>query len=80
MVLKDDDIERSRIQDQAKRPSRIKRAAAEWTGIRRKIIGEKLLRAKQLNDARAYAEILRKAGIKEDSVEWKRAWDYFYDR
>jgi len=35
-----------------------------------------LLKAKLLNDARAYAEALRHGGIDE----WKRAWDYFYDR
>jgi hypothetical protein len=56
-----------------------KRAASEQLR-RRKIIGEKLLKAKLLNDARAYAEALRHGGIDDSSMEWKRAWDYFYDR
>lgn len=79
MVLDDDEIERSRAQDQTRRPSRIKRASTERIK-RRKVLGEKLLKAKLLNDARAYAEVLRWAEIGESSVEWKRAWDYFYDR
>jgi hypothetical protein len=75
MISDNEEIESSRIEDQRKRPSRIKRAASEQLR-RRKIIGEKLLKAKLLNDARAYAEALRHGGIDE----WKRAWDYFYDR
>jgi hypothetical protein len=79
MISDDEEIERSRIEDRQKRPSKIKRAASEQLR-RRKIIGEKLLKAKELNDARAYAEALRHGGVDDSSPEWKRAWDYFYDR
>lgn len=78
-VLDDDEIERSRSQDQTKRPSSAKRASAERIR-RKKLLGEKLLKAKFLNDARAYAEVLRWGEIDDSSAEWKRAWNYFYDR
>ena len=79
MISDHEEIESSRIEDQRKSPSRTKRAASEQLR-RRKMIGEKLLKAKLLNDARAYAEVLRQGGISDSSMEWKRAWDYFYDR
>ena len=79
MALSDDEIEKSRLEDQDRKPSKAKRDSAERRR-RQKMVGEMLLKAKRLNDARAYAEALRFGNVHEDSVEWKRAWDYFYDR
>jgi len=36
------------------------------------------LRAIKAKDARTYGEILRRAGIRENSPEWKNAWKVFY--
>jgi hypothetical protein len=78
MTLKDDEIHRSRLQD-SKRPSKAKQEAADRADLQRRV-SRALLRAKTANDARAYAEALRDGEIEESSPEWKRAWDYFYDR
>lgn len=36
------------------------------------------LRAIKAKDARTFTELLRQAGIREDSAEWKNAWKAFY--
>ena len=36
------------------------------------------LRAIKAKDARAFTELLRQAGIRENSPEWKNAWKTFY--
>lgn len=36
------------------------------------------LRAIKAKDARAFTELLRQAGIRENSPEWKNAWKAFY--
>ena len=36
------------------------------------------LRAIKAKDARAFTELLRQAGIRESSLEWKNAWKAFY--
>lgn len=77
MVLDDDEIEKSRMEDQSGRPSQAKRDAAELRRSR-KIIAQKALRAKKANDARAYRENLRLLRIVEGSQEWKNAWKFFY--
>jgi hypothetical protein len=79
MVLDDHEIESSRIEEQSGKRSKAKRDAADRQR-RQKMIGEILLKAKKLNDARAYEEGLRFGKVSEGSEEWKRAWDYFYDR
>ncbi|MGB2624081.1 MAG: hypothetical protein WA857_09115 [Candidatus Acidiferrum sp.] len=37
------------------------------------------LRAIKAKDARRFTELLRRAGIHENSVEWKNAWKAFYE-
>jgi hypothetical protein len=44
------------------------------------IFMEKARKAKRTNEPRAFEEALRGANVSENSPEWKRAWDYFYDR
>ena len=78
MALDEGDIEKSRREEQSK-SSPAKVAAAEKRR-RQKMIAKILFEAKRLNDARAYAEGLRAGNVLENSTEWKRAWDYFYDR
>jgi hypothetical protein len=76
MVLDDDEIEGSRIEDQRGRPSKAKRDAAE-NRKRQKAFSKKALQAVKASDARVFAEQLRLANVTEDSEEWKRAWKYF---
>jgi hypothetical protein len=76
MAIEDDEIEKSRQQEQAG-ASAAKRGASERRKIL-KIFSQKALRAKKAKDARAYAEQLRLLKIDEDSLEWKKAWEFFY--
>ena len=45
---------------------------------KKKKLAEDGLRAIKAKDARVFTELLRRAGIHEDSVEWKNAWKAFY--
>jgi hypothetical protein len=65
MVSKDDEIERSRSEDE-NAASAAKREAAERKRIL-KIFSRKALKAIKANDARAYAEQLKLLGISEAS-------------
>ncbi len=78
MVLKDDEIEKSRTQDQALTAA-AKREAAEKKRLIRILTGS-ALKAKKSKDARAFAKQLKLGNVSENSPEWKKAWDYFYDR
>lgn len=78
MTFDEDDIRSGRTDDQRLAGAE-KRKAAERLR-RQKKIATVLAEAKRLNDARAFAEGLRYGEIREGSAEWKRAWDYFYDR
>lgn len=77
MVMDDDDIETSRLQDQRGIQSKAKQEAAEQRRYRERI-GRKAYEAKRAKDARAYGECLRLLRIAEDSKEWKNAWEFFY--
>ncbi len=50
-------------------------AAAER---KKKRLAEDGLRAIKAKDARTFTELLRRAGILENSPEWKNAWKVFY--
>jgi len=76
MAIDDEEIEKSRQQEQAG-ASAAKREASERRKILR-VFSEKALRAKRTKDARAYAEQLRRLKIDENSLEWKKAWEFFY--
>ena len=55
-------------------------AAKESAAERRRLLQiftRKALAALQANDERAYAEQLRLAGVREDSPEWKAAWELY---
>jgi len=45
---------------------------------KKKKLAEAGLKAIKANDARAFTELLRQAGIRESSREWKNAWKAFY--
>jgi len=70
---KNKEIENVRLEEQ--------RVPAKWSAAgkarARKIFSEKALGVIRANDARAFAELLRDAGVTEDSMEWRRAWEYF---
>ena len=44
---------------------------------KRRLAADGLL-AMKAKDARAFTEVLRQAGIRENSPEWKNAWKAFY--
>ena len=78
MVSKDDEIDLSRLQDQAL-AGQAKRDADERKRTL-KLFSKKALQAIRAKDARAYAEQLRLLKISEDSEEWRNAWKLFYSR
>jgi hypothetical protein len=45
---------------------------------KKKKLAEDGLRAIKAKDARVFTELLRRAGIREGSPEWKNAWKAFY--
>jgi hypothetical protein len=45
---------------------------------KKKKLAEDGLRAIMAKDARVFTELLRQAGIREGSPEWKNAWKAFY--
>lgn len=45
---------------------------------KKKKLAEDGLRAIKAKDARRFTELLRQAGIREGSPEWKNAWKAFY--
>jgi hypothetical protein len=45
---------------------------------KKKRLAEDGLRAIKAKDARTFTELLRRAGILENSPEWKNAWKAFY--
>jgi len=45
---------------------------------KKKKLAEDGLRAIKAKDARTFTELLRQAGIREGSPEWKNAWKAFY--
>jgi hypothetical protein len=45
---------------------------------KKKQLAQDGLKAIKAKDARAFTEILRRAGIRENSPEWKNAWKAFY--
>ena len=70
-----DEIERARTQEQGL-TSAAKREAAEKRR-QLKIFSGKAWQAITANDARAFAEQLRLANVRENSPEWGRAWEFF---
>jgi len=70
------EIEQVRAQEEGL-ASAPKREAIEKRRIL-KLFSEKALKAKKAKDARAYAEQLRFLKIREDSPEWKKAWEFFH--
>jgi hypothetical protein len=75
MVLSDDEIEESRLEDQRLAGQRKREAARERK--RQKVFSQVAYQAIRTNDERLYAEQLRLANVTEGSEEWKRAWKYF---
>lgn len=45
---------------------------------KKKTLAQAGLRAIKARDARTFTELLRQAGIREGSPEWKNAWKAFY--
>jgi hypothetical protein len=72
MVFADDDIEKTRVQDQSL-ASKAKREAAERKREQAKLAKEldKTMKAK---DERGFSAALRRAGILDGSAEWISAW------
>jgi hypothetical protein len=74
------EIEKLRLQEQSKAGlSAARRDAAEKEREMRQFLrqAEKIKKAR---NERAFGDLVRKAGFREDSKQWKFAWDYFYDR
>jgi hypothetical protein len=76
MTFDEDEIRRARAEEQAAKGAA--RQAAEEKRRKLKLVSERALRAKQTGDARAFSELLRLGHVREDSVEWRKFWEWFY--
>jgi hypothetical protein len=65
------------IQDERRKGSRRGPKNSAEERKKRKLAADGL-RAIKTKDARAFTEVLRQAGIRENSPEWKNAWKAFY--
>jgi len=80
--MEDESVEQQ-VQDDIEETN--KRARGHGTSSRaqerkRARLGTDADRAIKSRNARRYAELLRLAGVAEDSPAWKRAWDIFYGK
>jgi hypothetical protein len=76
MVFKDDDIERSRLEEQAG-SGKAKRDAAEKNRTI-KLFSVKMKQAKRLKDRFGYERLLDLQNVPRKSAEWNALWEYFY--
>ena len=77
MVLEDDEIERSRIQEQS-RTNAAKREAVERKRELLRLARE-LDRTMKAKDERGFSAALRRAGILDGSPYWINAWKAYRD-
>jgi ribosomal protein S4 len=76
MALDDDEIERSRVEEQS-RTGAAKREAAERKREHLKLARE-LDRAMKARDERGFSAALRRAGILDGSPHWINAWKAYH--
>jgi plasmid replication initiation protein len=76
MSMEEDDIEKTRRQDQSLAGKARREAAEREQAL--KLFSEKALQAKKAKDARAFASLLRLQNVSENSEEWTNAWKFFY--
>jgi hypothetical protein len=65
------------IQEEKRKASGLGPVDAEIERKKRKL-AEDGLKAIKAKDARTFTELLRQAGVREGSPEWKNAWKAFY--
>jgi len=68
---------RDLIQDEKRKGTRRRPRDVSEERKKRKL-AEDGLKAIKAKDVRAFTELLLRAGIPEDSLEWKNAWKAFY--
>jgi hypothetical protein len=67
------------IIEEEKRKGRARGPKDPKTERKKKKLAEDGLRAIKAKDARVFTELLKQAGIRENSPEWKNAWKAFYE-
>ena len=78
MVLDDEDITKVRRDEQGGLSPARREAAEKKREMKIFVASAKRLR--KTKDARAFADLLRRAKFEEGSEQWKVAWDYFYEK
>jgi hypothetical protein len=76
MVFKDDEIERSRVEEQAGSTKAQREATAKNRTI--KLFAAKMKEAKQLKDRHGYERLLELQNVPRMSADWNALWEYFY--
>jgi hypothetical protein len=76
MVFEDDDIERSRVEEQSGFAKAKRDAAAKNRAI--KLFGVKMKEAKRLKDRHGYERLLELQNVQRKSAAWNALWEYFY--
>lgn len=75
-MAKDEELSEVRAQEE-RREGAAQREARKKARIKREA-SKKALEAMRANDQRAFAEALRLMNVRENSKEWKSAWDEFH--
>jgi hypothetical protein len=76
MVFDDDEIERSRTEEQAGSSKAQREAAAKKRTI--KLFAAKLKEAKRLKDRHGFERLLELQNVPRRSAAWDALWKYFY--
>jgi hypothetical protein len=76
MVFEDDEIEGSRIEEQAGRTKAQREAASKNRTI--KLFAKKMKEAKRLKDRRGFERLLELQNVPRRSAAWNALWEYFY--
>jgi|HubBroStandDraft_5_1064220.scaffolds.fasta_scaffold1913397_1 putative heme degradation protein len=76
MVFEDEEIERSRTEEQAGSTKAQREAAAKNRTI--KLFAAKMKEAKRLKDRHGYEHLLELQNVRRKTAEWNALWEYFY--
>jgi putative heme degradation protein len=76
MAFEDEEIERSRVEEQAGSTKAQREAAAKNRTIR--LFAAKMKEAKRLKDRHGYERLLELQNVKRKTAAWDALWQHFY--
>ena len=76
MVFEDDEIEGSRVEEQAGRTKAQREAASKNRTI--KLFAKRMKEAKRLKDHHGFERLLELQNVPRRGAAWNALWEYFY--